>query len=139
MIMDKVSARRNPLFQGYTPLEFDNVLLGELTDLTDAQEGERFLSHWLEVMRPFTRYSRYFKESEKTKEHILKEVKTYFIRYVVRGDWEERKYALVLDNILANKFALAPKTFEVGSKLYEEERLPLQLQEKRAANRRNRI
>lgn len=135
---ERVSAKRNPLFKGQTPLLFDDFEEKELLELTDQQQADKFMSRWLEVFHPFTRYKRYFEETDKSNDRILKEIKNYYSKYVVQGKWPEKKYVVIIDSILLNRFSITPKTFEAREKLFNEKRLEAQLLEKRLT-RRSRI
>lgn len=130
------SVKRNPFLQGETPLDFDDISQESVSKLTEAQEADRFMSKWLEVMHPLSKYKRYFSETDKSIEHVLREVKNYYTKYVVRGDWTERKYVVIVDSILTNKLSLTPKTFEAREKLFQEGRLEAQLLEKRMERRK---
>lgn len=134
--MRKVPAKRNPLLQGVPPLEFEGDAKEEYSKLTDAQEADRFLSRWLEVMHPFTKYKRYFEETDKNSDRVLKEIKNNYLKHVVRGTWPERKFVVIVDSILINKFSFTPKVFEGREKLFEEGRLEAQLLEKRLTRRK---
>lgn len=131
-----IAAKHNPLFSKKTPLEFDNFSEDELTALTSQQRADKFMSNWLQVMRPFTNYKRYFEESPKSQDHILREVKNYYSRYVVKGGWGEQKYVMIVDSILINRLSLTPSMFDRTEKLYEEGRLEVQMREKRKRRRR---
>lgn len=136
--MRKVSAKRNPLLQGEIPLDFEGDNSEDFSKLTDKQEADRFMSKWLEVMHPFTKYKRYFEETDKDPDRVLKEIKNNYMKHVVRGSWAERKFVVIVDSILVNKFSFTPKVLEGREKLFEEGRLEAQLLEKRL-NRRKRI
>lgn len=136
--MRKVSAKRNPLLQGELPLDFEGENKEDYSKLTEKQEADRFMSKWLEVMHPFTKYKRYFEETDKDADRVLKEIKNNYMKHVVRGSWPERKFVVIVDSILVSKFSFTPKVFEGREKLFEEGRLEAQLLEKRL-NRRKRI
>lgn len=131
-----IAAKHNPLFSKKTPLAFDNASEDELTTLTDSQKADRFMSNWMQVMRPFYHYKRYFEDIPKSQDRVLREVKNYYSKYVAKGDWGEKKYVMIVDSILTNRFPLTPSVFEKTEKLYEEGRLEVQVQEKRKRRRR---
>lgn len=131
-----IPVKRNPLFSKQSPLEFDNVSAEELTALTDSQRADRFMSNWMQVMHPFSTYRRYFDETPKSEDRILRDVKNYYSRYVVKGGWGEKKYVMIVDSILTNRLQLTPSVFDKTEKLYEGGRLDVQMQEKRKRRRR---
>lgn len=130
-------ASRNPLFTGEEGLQFDNIGQEELIELTDAQRADKFLSRWLEIMRPLSKYKRFFDDSDKEIDHNLKLIKNFFQRYVVEEGWDEKQFVMVVDYCLDSRRAISHKIIEAGMALYNKGDLPAQLLEKRKA-RRNR-
>lgn len=132
----KISAKSNPLFLGDKPLDFDDVSADELTMLTPQQKTDKFASEWLLNIHPFTKYRKYFAESEKSSDHIIREVKNYFARYVGQEGWSELKYVMVIDHVLENGHPIIPDTIERSGSLFDADRLPLQMQEKKLKKRK---
>lgn len=130
----KQSVKRNPLMAKATPLSFDNVKAEELIQLTDEQKADRFTSRWMEIMHPFTTYARALggpKESKRT----LKEIKNFYTRFVLREEWEEKKYVLVVNSILDARAQMGLIAIERFGKRYDDEELPAQVRERRANKR----
>lgn len=135
--MDKnLSARKTPVFQGLTPLVFDNFTEDEVLQLADDEEGTYFLSRWLEAAHPFTAYAPYFKESEWPQERILRAVRLNFLKACLQEGWSERKYVLVLDQLFTFKRALLWKEVAKAGVLHDEGRLHSQLLAKRLQGRK---
>jgi hypothetical protein len=138
MMAKDIAAKRNPLFTGERPLAFDGLADAEVTRLTDAQEADSFLAKYMDVIDPVGTYAEYFRSSVKNVDHLLKEVKNYYRKLVVNGDWKERKYVQVLNDIFEKRLVLSPNTLEWGGKMFEKGELASQLREARA-NRRRRV
>jgi hypothetical protein len=135
----KTSAKRDPLLKGAEPLPFDNLSKEEVVSLTDSQKVDKFLSRWMELIRPMTKYKRFFEASENEHGHNLRLVKNMFKHFCIDGDWSERKFVICLDGVLLSKPAISVKALEASEKLYMTENLPMQLFEKQQRRRGRRI
>ena len=135
----KVVVKKDPFLQGETTLKFDNFDEEQISELTESQKSDKFMSYWLEVIDPFVKYERFFEESDKSHDLNLNMIKNFHVKYVLRGSWSDRKFVMIIDNILINRFAISIKAFEKSEQLYKEGRLPIQLLEKRRSGRRKRI
>lgn len=131
----RIAARRNPLFLENTPLDFDNYSEEELLALTPQEEADRFLSRWQETFDPFNAYPKVFRRGEKAADRILREIKLYFRKYVVEGEWSERKYVMVVNSILEARGLINNFSLDKTGKLYDSESLPVQVRLKRDQKR----
>lgn len=95
--------KRTPIMLGQQGLNFGNIPEEDVTKLTDDQKAARFLSKYQQVVDPVITYEDYFRSSAKSIDFIFKEIKTYYKKLVVNGDWSERKYVASVNNILENK------------------------------------
>lgn len=127
--MSKKSVRRDPLMQRKTPLEFDNVERDELLALSDEQKQDRFLSRWMDTVHPFSAYPRVFKRGDRAADDankIFREIKNFYKRYVINGEWSEKKYVIVINAIFEQRAMLGPLTIDRFGKTYDEGNLPSQ-------------
>ena len=138
MVKQRV-AKKNPLYNKNKPILFDNIEEDAILRMTPNQEAEFFMSRWLELIDPIIIYSKYFKNSTITKDRIFHSVKIYFIRKVIESDWTEQKYVMVLDHMMRNNIHIIDKTIDDNGILFDEERLELQLREKRLKGRKRRL
>lgn len=107
--------KRNPLFQGNMGLNFDNLESPEdLIELTPQQKADKFMSKYLDVFQPFTRFKEYFDGSAKTGSHILRDVKLYYSKLVIDGKWTEKKYVACVNDIFANKMVFSVVTLDAA-------------------------
>lgn len=110
--------KRDPLMRGLTPLPFDNVSESELLELKPKDRASLFLSTFDETFNPHVTYAKYFANSPKERNHILAEIKTYYIHFVENGNWTERKYAKALVKIFETGLPMSPISFDrVGEQL----------------------
>lgn len=130
-MMRKVSGRKNPLFHDQSTLEFDNLSKEEVTELTIEQKLDKFMSRWIELMRPVSKYSRHIEESNKSLDRIFRDVKLYYKKFVIEGEWSEKKYVMVIDNIMKSSFGITEKNLKFNGNLFDQGRLEIQLAEKR--------
>lgn len=130
------SAKRNPLMQRATPLQFDGLDKEDLIALTDEQKADRFLSRWMDLMHPFSTFKAAFKGGEKDHKRILREIKNFYTRYVLNEGWEERKYVMVINGLLDARMPVSPASIERFGKKYDDESLPAQIRAKREARRK---
>lgn len=110
--MSKKAHKRDPHLLGLVPLEFDNVSVDELTELTEKDKATLFLMTFQETFDPFKRFDYYFRSSAKEKDRILAEIKNYYTRLVERGDWSEKKYAKVLVRIFETNSPITVESFD---------------------------
>jgi len=131
-----IPIKRNPLMSGSEGLSFDNIESEELILLTDSQKSEKFLSKYLEVVHPFTRFKEYFNSSAKTNSHLLKEIKTFYIKLVLSEKWSEKKYVACINDIFENKLVLGVTTLDLAGIKFDKGQLASQ---KRIEGRSGRI
>lgn len=134
----RVAVKRDPLLLGEEPLAFDEVTEEELLELSPQEEADLFMSTWIETMRPFTLYRRYFARPDVNQPAVLGHVKNFYTRFVTEGGWSDDKYLVSLDAVLVAGAPLSLKTLEAKGPLYDQERLPMQLREKSAQRRQRR-
>lgn len=130
------SAKRNPLLQRATPLSFDNVHDEEIMALTPVQEADRFLSRWMEVIDPFVTYRKMFPAGGADEKRMLKEIKNFYMRLVLRENWTEEKYVTVINELLEARITVGLSSLLRFSELYEKQQLPTQIKARRAQRTR---
>lgn len=104
----KFIIKRDPHLLGERPLDFDNFTEEEIMAKTDKEKAQLFLLKYKRVVKPFTSYPENFKNKQDTN-RILSSIKRNYIKFVLNGDWGEKKYVLVINNILANNTFLNEK------------------------------
>lgn len=135
MVDKHLPAKRNPLLQRATPLGFDNVTQEDLLVLTDDQKADRFLSRWMELVDPFITYKKVFPRGDSDQKRILKEIKNFYKRFVLKEAWTEQKYFTVVNAMLEARAQVGPLTIERFGKLYDNEGLPEQIKARRAGRK----
>lgn len=94
----------------------DDSLFGE-AELSPQQKAHRFLSKYQEVVDPIRRYKRYFaRASEKDLEKIFSIIKRNYAKHVVSGEWTEKKFVQVLEEIFEKKAAMTNESFVAAGK-----------------------
>lgn len=131
----KFPAKSNPLFNEDTPLPFDD---GEeqILALTEDQMAARFAGQWQIQVDPFARYSKLRALPSEQKAITFRHVKNNYKRFVLHGDWDDQKYAMVIDSIFGTREDVLIDIIEKHGKLYDEGLLESQLVSKRVKNRR---
>lgn len=127
-----IPIRRDPRLAGDLGLIFDNDVT---RPLSDEEKSEKFLSKYMEVVDPVVKFEKYFLSSGYTIQSFFKRVKTDYIRLVVNGNWEEKRFVAVVNDICENNRPYSQVSLDICSKLYDSGRLSSQ---QRAKNRRNR-
>lgn len=108
--MKDTSRKRHPLYRDEPTLDFGQDFV--LDEMTEDQKADAFLSKYMDLVDPVGKYEKYFSSSAKNLDHILKEVKIYYKKLVVSGDWTEKKYVAVLDDIFTNRAVLSVMTLD---------------------------
>lgn len=129
-----MSIKKDPHMMGENPLEFDNVSKDELMEKTNKEKAQLYLSKFKKHIRPFKRYEEYFTKNDKDVSRIFSEIKNYYVRYVLKEGWSERKYTACINNIFANNDFLGPKAIEENGYKFDEGSLII-----RERSRRRRI
>ena len=129
----KVAAKRNPLFLDNPTLDLG--LDEGLGLLTPEQKQDKFMARWMEVFHPYSTWPRVFRKGEKNGERIFRDIKLYYLKRVVEGDWTEQKYVMVVNSILENRGGVNNYALDKMGALYDEERLPLQVRLRREKER----
>lgn len=111
--------KRTPIMLGQKGLAFGNIPEEDVTKLTDKQKTQQFISKYMQVFDPMTRYKDYFESSAKGVDMILKEIKTYHKKLVLEKGWSERKYVAAVNNILENKMVFGVITLDRAGLLYD--------------------
>lgn len=111
--------KRTPIMLGQKGLAFGNIPEEDVTKLTDKQKTQQFISKYMQVFDPMTRYKEYFESSAKGVDMILKEIKTYHKKLVLEKGWSERKYVAAINNILENKMVFGVITLDRAGLLYD--------------------
>lgn len=111
--------KRTPIMLGQKGLAFGNIPEEDVTKLTDKQKTQQFISKYMQVFDPMTRYKEYFESSAKGVDMILKEIKTYHKKLVLEKGWSERKYVAAVNNILENKMVFGVITLDRAGLLYD--------------------
>jgi hypothetical protein len=111
--------KRTPVMLGQKGLAFGNIPEEDVTKLTDKQKTQQFISKYMQVFDPMTRYKEYFESSAKGVDMILKEIKTYHKKLVLEKGWSERKYVAAVNNILENKMVFGVITLDRAGLLYD--------------------
>lgn len=115
---------RHPLYQGENALDFGEDF--NLTELTPEQETDAFLSKYQQIVDPIVKYSKYFESSAKGIDHIFRDVKIYYKKLVIEGNWSEKKYVAVLDDIFTNRAVLTITTLDLAGLRYDNGKLTSQ-------------
>lgn len=137
--MTKIPSKRDPRFNKSQPaLNFDNYEEEEITLTTDKEKATNFLSRYQQTIHPITKYEKYFKGSAKDIDHIFNEVKNFYTRLVLRGDWGERKFVTVVNDIFENKATLSLMVFDRCGLMYEKEELASQRRARKSNGLRGR-
>lgn len=131
--MKKSSTINHPLYRGDNALNFDN---NNINELTDKEKCDVFLSKWMDTFDPIEEYKKHLPKDEKELSKKLKMVKTYYKNFVLENAWSERKYIMVIDSILSTSMDFNYNNVVNQGKLYDDERLEIQLREKRSRGRR---
>lgn len=131
-------AKDNPLFQEHIPLSFDGYEEDDVLRLTENQETDSFMSRWMMNVDPFVRYASHLEDAATDEALVLSLVRHSYRKFVLRGDWSEEKYVMVVDNALISRDILSDKTFEKHGRMYEEGTLEVQ-QILRRKERRKRV
>lgn len=117
--------KHHPFYKGHSMLDF-----GEQTEdllvKTDRQKMDGFLSKYMDLFNPVEEYEKYFQNSAKTVDHILKEVKTFYKKLVIDGGWSEKKYVVVLNDIFENNVPLSLPVLDNKGFLFDKEMLDSQ-------------
>lgn len=137
---DSVKRKESPLYLGHDPLGLGDDV-DELLELTDSQAAEEFMSRWMETIDPFVKYKKYFTDLEKTGGTSavnvkLGLIKRYYIRHVVKGDWDEFKFVTIIDHMLISNMFIKDEDFSTVEKLFKGGRCASQLKEKRLRGRK---
>jgi|SRR5699024_1464726 len=119
--MKKVSTKRDPLMRGVTPLGFDNYTLDEVNELTEEQKLDKFMSKYMDVTRPLSKYKKYFESSAMETGHILREVKRFYGLLVLHGKWSEKQYVKVLDRVFRNRAVINSISLDIANRQIERE------------------
>lgn len=104
--------------------------------LTDEQKADSFLSKYLSKVDPFEKYKKYFETSAKSNDHIMRDIKLYYKKLVLEGSWSERKYVMVVNDILENRIVLTVITLDRSGMMYEKGLLASQRRIKDTENRK---
>lgn len=114
-----VPSKRHPLIKEEKTLDFGEDL--DVSELTEDQQVEKFISKYMDVVKPVELYSEYFESSAKTLAHILKEVKRYYSRLVIHGTWSEKKYVAALDSIFMSQKYLNVMSLDFAGREYDKQ------------------
>lgn len=131
--MKKSTVIKHPLYRGDIPLLFDN---DSVSNLTDNEKCNVFMSKWMDTFDPVDEYKKNLPKDEKELSKVLKMVKNNYKKCVLENSWTERKYIMVVDSILSTPMDFNYTNIMKQGKLYDDERLELQLREKRSRSRR---
>lgn len=128
-----VPTKRHPLFQKENTLDFGDF---EVDELTEDQKTDAFISKYMDVFDPIKTYEKYFKSSAKSVDHILRDVKLYYKKLVLQGEWSEKKYVVVINDIFENNTPFTVVTLDRNGLLFEKEQLASQRRAKTGSRRR---
>jgi len=128
-----IPTKRHPLFKEEETLDFGDF---EVTELTEDQKVDAFISKYMEIFDPIETFSKYFESSAKGVDHILRDVKLYYKKLVLQGNWSEKKYVVVINDIFENRIPLTVVTLDRSGLLFEKEKLNSQRRAKTGSRRR---
>lgn len=125
--------KRNPIYdENENALDFGESFNPKV--LTDEEKVDFFMSKYMEVVNPVERYKKYFESSAKGLDHILRDIKLYYKKLVVEGNWTEKKYVAVINDLLENRTVISITTLDRSGLMFDKEQLASQ----RKARRRRR-
>lgn len=128
------AAKHDPLLQGNRGLDFSNLKPAEVVELTDEQKATAFLSRYLEVEHPISRFHTYFESSVKGEAWELKELKQFYLKLVVAGKWSEEKFITVANSIYRDNQVMSAVVLDARGRMYDNG--GLKEPEKRGSSRR---
>lgn len=128
-----VPTKRHPLFKAEPTLDFGDF---EIDELTEDQKVDAFISKYMDVFDPVKTYEKYFESSAKGVDHILRDVKLYYKKLVLNGNWTEKKYVVVINDIFENRITFSVATLDRSGLLFEKELLGSQRRAKTGSRRR---
>lgn len=100
----------HPGYMGMSPLVLDNGPVS--TELTDDQKADFFLAKYMENVHPITLYADYFKSGAKDIEIILRDIKLYYKKLVLKGTITEKEYVTILDSIMRDNRPMSQYSFD---------------------------
>jgi hypothetical protein len=130
-----ISGKNNPLFLGHKTLLFDNVTEEEISQLTDQQRVDAFLSKYVRIFHPISEFSNFFKVFNV--DITFKLIKDLYKTYVLNSGWSERKYVSCINDIFEKRLDFSSYSLDKAGVLYERGELASQRRERR--NSRGRI
>lgn len=133
------SARNDPFLSGLKGLDFDGVDEEEITELTDEQKATVFLSKYQEKYDPFITFKNYFEASVKGEAWDMRELKNYYLKLVVRGNWSEEKLVTVVNSIYRDNQTMSPVVIDARGRKYDNGSLRVPSETGTNSRRRGRI
>lgn len=132
MMKKNIPVKRNPHYkEDENFLDFGNDFP---KILTNDEKADVFMSKYMDVVNPVARYQKYFESSAKGLDHILRDIKLYYKKLVVEGQWTEKKYVEVINDLLENRTVISITTLDRSGLMFDKEQLASQ----RKARRRRR-
>ena len=107
-----MTIKHDPHLQGEIPLEFDDLTIEEISKKTNKEKALLFLEKYKAIVNPLVVYSDYFRGDTVKIKETFAIIKNLYIRFVVKGEWSERKFVAVLNSLLANRAFLNSANFE---------------------------
>lgn len=129
-----IPVKHHPLFQEEPTLDFGEEF--DVTELTEDQKVDAFLSKYMDIFKPVETFGKYFESSAKGIDHIFRDVKLYYKKLVLNGNWTEKKYVTVINDIFENKIVFSVATLDRSGLLFEKEMLGSQRRAKTGSRRR---
>lgn len=122
------AAVATPLYQGHPALEFDDTRPEDLHALTPKQQVDVFASKWQRVMDPFERYKTYLRPDVPNSRgpSIVRQVKNQYKRCCVTGDWDDRKFVMIVDYMLLRQMMPSASNVDRVGMMYDLNSLPYQ-------------
>lgn len=115
--MRKTANKRSPVLNEHPALSVEGV--EEVTTLDAQQLTDRFLAQYMDRINPVGRYRSYFDSSAKGVDHLMKEVKVFYKKLVLDGNWSEEKYVNVLDQVFRAGAPLGVMSLENHGRRYD--------------------
>jgi len=133
------SARKDPFLTGLKGLQFEGINEEEISELTDEQKATAFLSRYQEKYDPFIAFKNYFEASVKGEAWDMRELKNYYLKLVIRGNWSEEKLITVVNSIYRENQSMSPTVVDARGRKYDNGALRVPAEPGKNSRRRGRI
>ena len=104
---------RNPYLMQEETLEGFEVVL------TDSEKMDVFMSKFISSFGAYGKHREYIERHSEPEKVIFSKIRSLYSTYIISEGWSEKKYATVIDRIMANYAPLTKSTISHYGLMYE--------------------